>query len=107
MKELKLVKTVENENGVFKIYEIGCYQVQEQHLGVNRDFKKICVRTDNTVSKYAPNIYFEDSIFGGDEKFRIQTTSYGSLEINEFKEFMKAQNEAMEIVEILTNTFLK
>ena len=107
MKELKLVKTVENENGVFKMYEIGCYQVNEQHLGVNRDFRRICVRANEKASKYAPEIYFDDCMLGGAEKFRIQTTSYGSLEINDFKEFIKAQKEAMEVVEILTNTFLK
>ena len=107
MKELKLVKTIENENGKFTMYEIGCYMIEEQFLGVNRDFRRICVRANETASKYAPEIYFDDCIFGGNEKFRIQTTSYGSLEINEFKEFIKAQNEAVEIVEILTNTFLK
>ena len=107
MKELKLVKTIENENGKFTMYETGCYMIEEQLLGINRDFRRICVRANKTASKYAPEIYFDDCTFGGAEKFRIQTTSYGSLEINDFKEFIKAQEEAMEVVEILTNTFLK
>ena len=106
MKELKLVNTMENENGKFTMYEIGCYIVEEQLLGVNRDFRRICVRANKTASKYAPEIYFDDCMFGGAEKFRIQTKSYGSLEINDFKEFMKAQNEAVEVVETLEKLFI-
>jgi hypothetical protein len=63
--------------------------------------------TNRGENRYIADIYYNCK--WGEEKgvFQIQTTSYGALNIDEFSKFMKAQQDAMEVVEILTNTFIK
>ena len=38
--------------------------------------------------------------------FRIQTTSYGALKVEDTKKFIEAYNEAVEVVEILKAKFV-
>lgn len=57
---------------------------------------------------YTPEIYTEyENGYGKPTGFKIQTTSYGSLDAEEFAEFLKEQNEALEVVKILTEKFVK
>lgn len=52
--------------------------------------------------RYDPEIYY-DAPFGQQEyKFRIQTTSYGSLELDEYEQFLKKVTAAYDMVKELT-----
>jgi len=61
--------------------------------------------------EYLPEIYFNRGLFSSKnpakEKFDIQTTSYGSLEIPEFKKFMAAMNHALEVAQAVTDKYVK
>lgn len=62
----------------------------------------------NCEKRFIPTIYFHQSFFDGEEKeFKIQTTSYGSLSPAEIQEVINGYQEALEVVNILTDKFLK
>lgn len=106
MLEMKLLKTMEDEEAVRKAYEIGCYVAYVTSYK-NSDVFFISTATKPDASAYAPYIYFEDKMFGDTVKrFTIQTTSYGALEVQEIKEMMSAYNTAIEVVEVLEKNFL-
>ena len=55
---------------------------------------------------YIPDIYYQSGWAGEEaEGFSIQTTSYGALDVAEFQKFLAAQQEALEVVEILNREF--
>ncbi len=57
--------------------------------------------------RYIPEINYCDGYFEHREPhFSIQTTSYGSLESEDYKLFLKAQEKAMKVVEILTKELI-
>lgn len=110
MKELKLVQVKAKKDGLLHIYEIGEYTVREHtdvcEIGTVIKYYSV-METNHGANKYIADIYYDCK--WGEEKgaFQIQTTAYGALDMDEFAKFMKAQQDAMEVVEILTNTFLK
>lgn len=67
------------------------------------------IRPYNRIGKerYIPEINYCDGYFEHREPhFSIQTTSYGSLESEDYKKFLEAQKKAEKVVEILTNELL-
>lgn len=112
--ELKFIehKEAQDNNGRYErdIYVIGNYQVirdlsiyesgkTHERFGIN----------PNREMDYIPEIYFNYSIFGDDNEreFKIQTTSYGSLSAVDIQKVIDGYNEAVEVVNILTDKFLK
>ena len=110
--ELKFLKE-ESYVGAFghhrqlKLYSIGNYWVK---YNISDDYANS--HTINLLPirplRYTPEIYTEyENGYGKPTGFKIQTTSYGSLNANEFAEFLKEQHEALEVVKILTEKFVK
>lgn len=67
------------------------------------------IRSYNRIGEeqYIPEINYCDGYFEHREPhFSIQTTSYGSLESEDYKLFLEAQKKAEKVVEILTNELL-
>lgn len=89
-------------------YEISDYMVND----ITRIYENGTTDHSITISvehnnKYTPEIYtlYEENSLTKIKEFKITTTSYGSLFLDEYKEFLKAQNDAMEVVEILTKKY--
>ena len=51
---------------------------------------------------YSPEIYFEDDL-NDDYQYKIQTTSYGALNEEEFTDFLNAQTKAYSLIQKLQN----
>ena len=105
MLEMNLVRTKEEENRKYEVYEIEGYSV---YVTIYDDGEKIIsVSTNIGDDEYTPDIYFEDGEFGSKEKkFKIQTTSYGALGIEEIEKFMAAYKKAVEAANVLTKEFI-
>lgn len=90
-----------------KLYRVGNYLVYDNtwdNCADNHTFNLVSIHP----ASYAPEIYTEyEGNYGKPSGFKIQTTSYGSLDAEEFAEFLKEQNEALEVVKILTEKFVK
>lgn len=57
--------------------------------------------------RYIPEINYCDGFFDHKApRFSVQTTSYGSLESEDYKLFLEAQKKAEKVVEILTKELL-
>lgn len=58
--------------------------------------------------RYIPEINYYDGYFDrkAAPRFEIQTTSYGTLEAEDYALFLSAQQKALEIAEILTKEFI-
>lgn len=61
----------------------------------------------NSNERYVPDIFCNDDCNGTILGFDIQTTSYGALNVEETKKMIKSLNEAISVVNILTETFCK
>lgn len=109
--ELKLVKTEKFNSNQTKLatrefYEIEGYEVEVSTY--NDGYIHIGVTKKNTDNKYLPSIYslhdFEKGVIYG---FEIQTTSYGKIMmVDDIREMIKAYEQAIEVVEILTEKFI-
>ena len=106
MLEMKLLRTKEDEKGTYKAYEVGCYIAYvTNHKNPEMLFISVSAKLD--ANEYAPYIYFEETRFGEVvNEFTIQTTSYGSLDIQEIKKMLDAYNTAVEVVDVLERNFL-
>lgn len=105
MKELKMVlETAKNfDDYQVYIYKIGRYSVRKTvHKG---GFTQLEVL--HSKSEYLPMIYCKDDLEGNVLGFEIQTTSYGSLPIEEIKKMIANMEEAIATAEILTKEFVK
>jgi hypothetical protein len=122
MIEIKFVETLRKEVAgrqyVRDSYLVGQYTVNDNFITYSNGttYRRIDVfETDGfhaaSGKSYLPNIYYDDNYFGsfgsGEKRFEIQTTSYGALTTDEFKKFAEAQNHALEVVEALSDKFLK
>lgn len=106
MLEMKLARTKEDEERNYKVYEIGCYEVYVTNYKTC-DLRMISVVNKDRSADFVPDIYYEDGLFGdGEKKFKIQTTSYGALDVAEVQKFIAGYNMAIEVVEVLTKEFL-
>lgn len=107
MRFVESVEDMEN-NETFKKVAAMCDKYgYSLYTMVNRVWSKynmpviqINKKNDN---RYAPEISYTSKTFGGnDYRFEIQTTSYGSLDMDEYQKFMKAINNACELVKELS-----
>ena len=116
---IKHIGTVSKvENGVRYTrdeYEVGKYIVHDYVRAKIEDgttFRSITISEADVAAhferrSYLPEIYYIDDFFGTKEnRFEIQTTSYGALTVDEFKKFMEAQQHAFEVAEALTVRFI-
>lgn len=110
--ELKFLKEeiyvdIFSRNRHVTLYRIGNYWVKDNTTDNCADNHTINLVAIHPAS-YTPEIYTEyEKGYGKPTGFKIQTTSYGSLDAEEFAEFLKEQNEALEVVKILTEKFVK
>ena len=111
--ELKFIehKEAQDERGNYKRdeYRIGNYVVfrEMSFYNTGSTFERIQVIPNREVD-YIPEIYYDYSLFGDVVRsFKIQTTSYGSLSPEDIQKVIAGYNEALEIVNILTEKFIK
>jgi len=102
MLEMKLMQEKTSEDGTTKMAE---YQIGESYIVRVIDSKNLGRRYEvypNRNEGYIPEIYINRGVWGKDEpKFKIQTTSYGSLESEEIQKVIAGYNVAMETVELI------
>lgn len=104
MTNIILKETKENERGLFLKYEVGNYLVtkaERKDGDVFFDIKKV------NRGRFIPDVYVNvdyktEEILG----FDVQTTSYGTLGINELTEMIEGLQEAREVVVALEKEFL-
>lgn len=103
--ELKLLKTIETDNGsIINTYVIGDYSISEH---IHKSFTCIYTTPNFDTNDFLPVIFADDENEDGIiTDFRIQTTSYGTLKVEDTKKFIEAYNEAVEVVEILKTKFV-
>ena len=103
--ELKLLKAKEAANGpIINTYILGD-QIISEHI--HKSFSIIYSKPDLNANDFLPAIFADDENENGIiTDFRIQTTSYGTLKVEDAKKFIEAYNEAVAVVEILTNKFI-
>lgn len=107
MLKLHLVKELRRENCEYKRYTIGDYSVDVSSM--NGKIYSISVSPDyrKRDESYLPEIYYSNGEFGREEKgVKIQTTSYGSLKVEEIQKVIEGYNKALEIAEVLSAEFL-
>lgn len=100
--ELKLVEAFEIEDRKVARYEIGSYQVKALTYSWG---DRVEVRGTNK-ERYLPEIYCRTDDEGEILGFEVQTTSYGALPVDEIKKVVDGLNEAIAVVEILTDRFV-
>lgn len=103
--ELKLLKTKEAANGsIINTYVIGDYTIREH---IYKSFTCIYTTPNMEANDFLPCIFADDENEDGIiTDFRIQTTSYGTLKVEDAKKFIEAYNEAVAVVEILEAKFV-
>ena len=108
--ELKLMETKEQTVGenhyTRDIYTIGVYtiyvDVSTYSNGATCRNVEISRPWNRDRNDFTPDIYYRGSYPNeGVSRFEIQTTSYGTLDAENFKKFLDAQQTALEIVKIL------
>ena len=103
--ELKLLKTITADDGtIINNYLIGDYVIREI---INKSFTCIYTKPDLNANAFLPSIFADDEKEDGTiTDFRIETTSYGTLKVEDAKRFIEAYKEAVEVVEILKDKFV-
>ncbi|NDO19458.1 hypothetical protein FMM68_07285 [Lachnospiraceae bacterium MD329] len=111
--ELKLIEHNEAcENNVkyqSDCYTIGNYKIiKDTTIYENgKTFEQFDINK-NCEKRFIPTICFYQNFVDGEEKeFKIQTTSYGSLSPAEIQEVIDGYQETLEVVNILTDKFIK
>ena len=105
MKELTLVKEFVAEN---EGYEMKDYSIKGYNVRVVIQDEKVEEIVLRKCERFLPEISW--SGFSWDKKereFRIQTTAYGSLEVDQIQEVIKGYQTAIEVVEILKKILSK
>lgn len=105
--ELKLIETVENGTGKTNIYNISNYTIRET-IYVNGD--RYITNYFDSKERFTPDIYpiySNDGLGGEIVDFKIQTSSYGTLTLEEMRELIKAYKNAIAIIEVLKDKFIK
>ena len=68
--------------------------------------RKIYVEAVDRNDRYLPVIYYQTAIFGESEpRFKIQTTAYGAMDIEDIQKAIAGYQEAIEAVKVLTEAF--
>lgn len=105
--ELKLIETVENGTGKTNIYNISNCTIKET-IYINGD--RYITNYFNSKEKFTPDIYpvYSNGGLGGEiVDFEIQTSSYGTLNIMEMRELIKAYKNAITIVMTLKDKLIR
>lgn len=115
---MKMIKDAEeryeeNCNRYTRIsYTVGHYDVYVDDSvyadgSTRRSISAVAISNPYEDGRYLPSIYYDVDVFGRKAPdFKIQTTSYGSLNADEFQKFIAAQNEALEVVATLKKELL-
>lgn len=87
-------------------FEIGDYKVDRYVKQYeNFTFVNFSVIGDRS-NEYLPGIEYRDNYFEGKKpEFRIQTTAYGALGLEDIEKVMEGYKQAVEVVKILTLNF--
>lgn len=101
--KLEHIETKTNGEVMLDRYAIGNYAVKVLTRSWGRSVE---VRPLNRQG-YLPDIYARDEMDGGITGFEVQTTSYGSLPLNELRKVIAGLEEAAKVAEILTAEFAK
>lgn len=106
MKKYTLTKISEktSSDSTVTVYKIANYKVRVIKSQNNLTYIHVIT---NSNERYTPDIFCNDDCNGTILGFDIQTTSYGALNIEETKKMIKALNEAIVVVKVLTETFCK
>lgn len=99
------MKTIEVPDGpIINTYIIGDYIISEHIL---KSFSIVYSKPDLNANDFLPYIFAEDEKEDGNiTDFRIETTSYGTLKVEDTKIFIEAYKEAIEVAEILKAKFV-
>ena len=104
--ELKLIASAQDGNNTAHKYEIGDYVVYDEQVEDNK-YSEIFVVLKDTAKRYSPKIY-TDQKFGSNIKgFEIETKGYGSLDTKDIEDIIKGYQNAIEVVKILTDKYIK
>lgn len=109
MLELKFIKsaqyTEDHSTEIRCLYNVGRYNVITTTTEyIDREKELVNIQIDAVDgNRFTPYIYYRNR----NKSFAIGTTSYGSLPIEDIKRVIEGYNEAVEVVEILTNEFIK
>lgn len=93
---------IEDSGEIKSLYEINEYLTIYPD---GYDYTRICVN-HNREHEFLPDIYFYDGEYGEDKKeFKIQTTAYGALSVEDTKKVIEGYEIALKVVELLTKKF--
>lgn len=115
--KLELIETKEKitESGdhyIRKMYDIEGYTVTVDDVTYSsgKTRHEIGIREPwdpNAGRTYLPEIYYYNGFMGSETPcFKIQTTAYGALSVEEFGKFLAAQQKGLEIAEVLNKELL-
>ena len=104
-----LTKIDDKKLAIWDSFEIGSYKVERVYKRLHDDGTELFNYGIESNEEFAPRIYYVEPWEEDGTKpcFKIQTTSYGALEPSEIQKVIAGYQEAVEVVEVLTNTFLK
>lgn len=103
---LRPTKTTKRDDGtIVNLYRIHDYDFIQTTYPEGYTFSHISV--NNNMNRFVPVISIIDDMNGTIKSFKIQTTSYGTLPLEEIKEYISKLQAAVKIVEILTYEFIK
>lgn len=99
---LEHVETKTNGETKLDKYIVGNYSVKvfTRDWGTSVEIRKL------NKQEYLPDIYSVDDMEGGIVGFEVQTTSYGSLPVDELRQVIAGLEEAAKVAEILTEEFV-
>lgn len=103
MFKLILEKELPKKEETVKVYECLGYQIKE--VTNNKwNFITLSIESDK---KYNPNIVVKEDLDDGKIlEFKIQTTSYGSLESNKIEKIIEGYQTALKVVKELEKKYL-
>lgn len=100
--DITLVKSKEEDGRKYELYQIGKYKVSITTYSDGGSYANI---SKDHSERYLLEIYArEDGTITG---FEIQTTSYGAMPADEISKVIAGLEEAMEVVKVLTEKFVK
>lgn len=113
--KLKLKKTVNTtredctlvKSELFTIDQYTIHRITYTYTD-NEVYESVWTYLNDEHERFAPSIYLHSPIIPDIEerRFEIQTTSYGTLKLEEFDEFLAAQKKARKVAQILTDFFI-
>nr|DAM46359.1 MAG TPA: hypothetical protein [Bacteriophage sp.] len=103
--KLELLKTQTSATGsIVNSYTIGNYAITEH---IRNNISNIYTTPNMDANDFLPNIYSDQRWEDGRiTNFVIQTTSYGSLSVEDTEKFIEAYQEAVEVTETLKDKFV-